>query len=158
MISTPTTNELLEDKTPKISELDFCLNSFRQQKVLTDDDAYVQDIRRLITMKPGTFQSDPDMGIGISQYRFADMDLLTAGELSDRIESQIRNYIPQVPLESVNIQMLKIQNGFVLYIDIAVTSAKIRKISYAYLQSNNSIIGSQITIDRPKYINTEGSD
>jgi phage baseplate assembly protein W len=136
----------------KIADLDFSLNGFREQKVLYDENAYAQMIKRLLLMRKGTYPSIPDMGIGISTYRFQDIDRLTAGDLRKDIQAQINKYIPTLPLEKIDIAKVKYKGDYVLYIDIAITSPTVKKISYAYMQKGKSIISSSITVEKQKLI------
>ena len=60
----------------EIAELDFSLDDFHNQKVLRGADAYARLIQRLLFMRKGTYPTIPDMGIDISSYRFADLDVV----------------------------------------------------------------------------------
>ena len=153
MAITQTTND---SSDPKISELDFTFNEFRQQKVLTNESAYVQMIARLLTMRPGDYPTLPGMGINIGSYRFADMDNLVAGELQDKIQNQITQYISGVPLNEVNISMTRVPKiGYALFVDIVLWGES-QRVTYAYLQKQYKIISSNISIEKPSLINTNG--
>ena len=150
--------QIIPSDEPSISELDFCLNDFRQQKVLTDDDANVRLIQRLLIMKKGTYPSDPDMGVDISSYRFLDIDILVAGELKNTIRTQINKYVPRASINDIKISKLKYKNDFILYIDILLNSDKIKTITYGYLQnSNKNIISTNVTVEKQNYV-TGNSD
>ena len=150
--------QIIPSDEPSISELDFCLNDFRQQKVLTDDDANVRLIQRLLVMKKGTYPSDPDMGVDISSYRFLDIDILVAGELKNTIRTQINKYVPRASINDIKISKLKYKNDFILYIDILLNSDKIKTITYGYLQnSNKNIISTNVTVEKQNYV-TGNSD
>jgi hypothetical protein len=145
-------SKVIESTDHKIADLDFSLNGFREQKVFYDENAYAQMIKRLLLMRKGTYPSIPDMGIGISTYRFQDIDHLTAGTLSNDIRSQLLTYIPGLPLEKIDISKVMYQGAWVLYIDIAITSPVVKKISFAYMQKGKSLISSSITVEKPKLI------
>jgi phage baseplate assembly protein W len=136
----------------KIADLDFSLNGFREQKVIYDGEAYAQMIKRLLLMRKGTYPSIPDMGIGISTYRFQDIDQLAAGRLSSDIRAQLLAYIPGLPLETIDISKAKYKGTYVLYIDIIISSPVAKKISFAYMQKGKSLISSSITVEKPKLI------
>lgn len=135
-----------------ISELDFGFDDFRKQKVFTNDDAYVQLIKRLLSTRKGTYPSIPDMGIGIQTYRFEDMDMLAAGDLKNEITRQINTYIPNIPLEDIGIYKLPYKGDFILYVDIVFTSVNIKKVTFSYLQRNYNIISTNITVDKQQII------
>ena len=145
--------QLIPSEDPKISELDFKLNDFRRQKVLTDDDAIVQLIRRLLIMRKGSYPSDPDMGVDLASYRFIDIDTLVAGELQSAIRDQISKYIPRANVEDIQISKLKYKNDFILYVDIKLISSKTKTISYAYLQgSNKNILNTNVSVTKHNYV------
>ena len=142
----------VEESNIVISELDFGFDDFRRQKVFTNDNAYVQLIKRLLSTRKGTYPSIPDLGIGIQSYRFEDMDILMAGDLKNEIVRQINTYIPTIPLEDINIYKLPYNGDFVLYVDISFTSVKVKKVTFAYLQRNYAIISSKVTIEKQELI------
>jgi hypothetical protein len=92
------------------------------------------------------------MGIGISTYRFQDIDRLVAGDLRNAIQDQINQYIPGLPLEKIDIAKVAYKGNYILYIDIAITSPVVKKISFAYMQKGRSIISSNITVEKQKLI------
>lgn len=147
-----TRSQAVETTEHVIADLDFALNGFREQKVLYDENAYAQMIKRLLLMKKGTYPSIPDMGIGISTYRFQDIDRLVAGDLRNAIQDQINQYIPGLPLEKIDIAKVAYKGNYILYIDIAITSPVVKKISFAYMQKGRSIISSNITVEKQKLI------
>lgn len=150
------TQAVNNSQDPKISELDFTFNEFRQQKVLTNENAYVQMIARLLTMRPGDYPTLPGMGINIGSYRFADMDNLVAGELQEKIQNQITQYISGVPLNEVNISMTRVPKiGYALFVDIVLWGES-QRVTYAYLQKQYKIISSNISIEKQSLINTNG--
>lgn len=67
------------------------IDSFKQPKVLTKEDAICMLLTRLIVLTPGADPLHPDMGVGIRQYRYAWGKL---DELRDRVEDQISQYLP----------------------------------------------------------------
>lgn len=78
-----------------ISEYNFSVDDFMNPKVTKDAEAVMVLLTRLILLEPGTFQSHPDMGVGIhSRYRFS----VEGGTevLKSDIESQIAKYIPEL--------------------------------------------------------------
>lgn len=66
-------------------------NRFREPEVATGTEAIGILLTRLIMMEPGTDPLHPDMGVGISRYRYG-MD--NKEELRKRVETQIDTYLP----------------------------------------------------------------
>ena len=85
------------------------INSFDKPKELTGLAAWSQLMLNLIFLKPGTYPSMPEMGIGIENYQYDFMDDVIA-ELSAAITTQQQKYLPDVPLAGVQIGKVE-QNG-----------------------------------------------
>ena len=77
-----------------ITEFSFSVDDFQNPKVYKDAEAISTLLVRLLLLEPGTFQSHPEMGIGlISKYRFGVEGV--AQELQSNVQSQIETYLPQ---------------------------------------------------------------
>lgn len=77
-----------------ITEFSFSVDDFQNPKVYKDAEAISTLLVRLLLLEPGTFQSHPEMGIGlISKYRFGVEGV--AQELQSNFQSQIETYLPQ---------------------------------------------------------------
>lgn len=78
-----------------ISEFAFSVDDFKNPKVFKDAEAVMTLIVRLLLLEPGTFQSHPNMGVGIiSRYRYSPVG--HAQELQSDIYQQIEKYVPQL--------------------------------------------------------------
>ena len=78
-------------------------NSFKKPRVLTGKPAVATLLVRLILLEPGTYQSSPEMGIGIvSRYRYGNEDDIE--NLSSDIKDQIQTYLPGFERVEVQIQ------------------------------------------------------
>jgi hypothetical protein len=55
-------------------------------------------------------------------------------------------------LEKIDIAKVQYKGDYILYIDIAITSPVVKKITYAYMQKGKSIISSSITVEKQKLI------
>ena len=79
---------------------------------------------RLILCEPGTFQTQPDCGVGlVSRYRYsteADME-----ELEARIQDQIEKYLPQFSLIKIKCELGDERYGEGKTIKIWITSEEI---------------------------------
>lgn len=75
-------------------EYTFSVDDFGDPKVLTDSEAIAVVLTRLLLLEPGTFQSHPEMGVGlVSKYRYTMEDNIRY--LRDDFRSQIEKYLPQ---------------------------------------------------------------
>lgn len=79
---------------------------------------------RLILLEPGTFQTQPDCGVGlVSRYRYAtDVDMM---DLEARIQDQIRKYLPQFSLVKIKCELGDERFGEGKTIKIWITSEEI---------------------------------
>lgn len=93
-----TSNSLQSSKTELTLEID----SFDKPKELVEVAAWSQLILNLLYLKPGTYPSLPDMGIGIEEYQYDFIDDI-AEELTSKITSQQKQYLPDVPLTGVTV-------------------------------------------------------
>ena len=85
-----------------IREYSLKVNDFNEPKVSEKQQALMLLLTRLILLEPGTFQSHPDMGVGlISNFRYRVDDGSLVSDLKSRIQSQINTYLPF--LDGVNV-------------------------------------------------------
>ena len=145
---------LIPDTSEELGELDFGMDGFRKQKVLRGVNAYARLVDRLLRKRKGTTPSEPDMGIDLESYRFADIDSLVAGSLQNVIQNQISKYIPGIPLNTINISTMKVRNSTVLYITIELLQDK-TKLTLSYLQKKRSIVSMQVNVEKQSYINAQ---
>lgn len=77
-----------------IKEFSFSVDDFQNPKVFEDAEAIATLLVRLLLLEPGTFQSHPEMGVGLmSKYRFGVEGI--ASELQSNFQAQIETYLPQ---------------------------------------------------------------
>jgi len=74
-------------------ELQLAIDLFRKPSQLTDLEALAQTIQNLILIDPGTYPSDPLLGVGITNYLFELMDTVTLNEIQNKIDDQLTKYI-----------------------------------------------------------------
>ena len=85
-----------------IREYSLKVNDFNEPKMYEKQQALMLLLTRLILLEPGTFQSHPDMGVGlISNFRYRVDDGSLVSDLKSRIQSQINTYLPF--LDGVNV-------------------------------------------------------
>ena len=63
-----------------------------------------QNLKNLILTAPGERVMMPDFGVGIHQYMFEQINALTFENITERIHSQVRQYLPYVNIQSVIFQ------------------------------------------------------
>lgn len=103
------------------TELLLSINAFEQPAEASGATAWGNLVANLLFMTPGTIPSDPEMGCDIAQYEFSFIDEVQE-ELEEKIQNQISTYLPDIPIESV-----EIKNGYdqgepnVLYITLTFT-------------------------------------
>lgn len=90
------------------------INDINQPMSVTNNDKVVLFIVRLLLLEPGTYQSNPNMGVGlVSRYRYTqDQDIES---LTTVVRDQIQTYLPGYNMVDVRItpvfpqEILKIQ-------------------------------------------------
>lgn len=99
-------------------------NNFQMPKVLKDREAIATLLVRIIMLEPGTFQSHPNMGVGLrSKFRYSqDTDL---DNLKTVISTQISTYLSDLSASNIEVTLddsnqLNIQ----IYVDGSVYSFK----------------------------------
>ena len=91
-------NPLESSKT----ELTLGINSFDNPKELNDVAAWSQLMLNLIFLRPGTYPSMPQMGVGIESYQYEFIDE-AIDELSAAITTQQQNFLPDIPLAGTKV-------------------------------------------------------
>lgn len=80
----------------------FSINKFNTPKVYTDKVAIYTLLVRLLLLEPGTFQTHPEMGVGIvSRYRYSFEGI--ARDLKKDIDNQIATFLPEFQGVEVNV-------------------------------------------------------
>lgn len=145
-----------ETKRNMIKELDFQFDGLKKQKVLTGAQAWARLLDRLLRKRKGTNPSDPAMGIDLDSYRFADIDQLASGSLADAIRAQTSAYLPQIPIQTIDVSAEKVKGAWVLFINFTILASR-EEINLAYVQGKRSILSTKVTITKQKKINVKGS-
>ena len=76
------------------------VNKINEPVVETKQRAIALLLLRLILLEPGSDPLHPDMGVGITKYRFS---VDTLEELRSRIDDQISTYLPDFLATEINI-------------------------------------------------------
>lgn len=85
------------------------IDSFDKPCEYSDVAAWSQLLLNLIFLKPGTYPSLPEMGVGIEDYQYEFLDEVIDA-LSSKINEQRTIYLPDVPLAGLQISKME-QNG-----------------------------------------------
>lgn len=114
------------------------VDSFRRPEVKKEKEAIAMLLLRLLLLNPGSDPLHPDMGVGITRYRYG---MNTLPQLEDRIDKQLRTYLPCFPSAEVK---LEVTDDRLLIVNITVNDT-------IYIFDSNDI--SPITIDDVYYGN-----
>lgn len=96
------------------------INSFDKPKELSGIAAWSQLILNLLFLKPGTYPSMPEMGIGIENYQYDFLDD-TIAQLQNAITKQQQEYLPDIPLTAVQISKIEQSGQPILIIQLLFT-------------------------------------
>lgn len=107
-------------------ELQLSINNVNKPTELSGKEAWIQLITNLLFLKPGSFPSQPDMGIDISRYEYEFIDEAMS-DIESRIYQQVTTYLPEVPFQQVDVS--KVMMGGIPVVVIAIT-LEIPKVGY----------------------------
>ena len=101
-----------------IEEASMSVDNFNNPEIFKNAEGLMLLLSRLVLLEPGTFQSHPDMGVGLlTNYRFkVDSDGNLASDLRSRIRNQIDTYLPI--LTGVDVQVRIYDHTFYVTIQI----------------------------------------
>ena len=117
------------------------VDNFNNPKIFSDAEALLLLLSRLVLLEPGTFQSHPDMGVGLlTNYRYKLDDGGLAADLRSRIRNQIDMYLPM--LSGIDIQV-KIHDH-VFYVTMQINGLAF---GILYDSESNSVQTKYSTID-----------
>lgn len=88
-------------------EVDFGLDNFGRQKILSQSESVAQLIVNLLLMKPGQMPSMPHIGINIKKYLYEFEDNINTGALQKEIEEQCSTLIPYIDTENMSLFVIK---------------------------------------------------
>lgn len=100
-------------------ELGLSTNVFNKQTEYQGKTAWFQLILNLIFLRPGTYPSIPNMGVGIQDYEYEYIDDVK-DNIRTKIEEQINLFLPDVPLASVDVNSVNYEGKTILLIIISL--------------------------------------
>ena len=113
-----------------LNEYSMSVDDLKNPKTYSDREAVCVLLARLLLLEPGTFQSHPNMGVGlVSKYRYG-VDV--ASDLQSNFKNQIELYLPQLQGCRVNVT----QSGNVLNIAVEYNNVLY---GVSFNQSSNKI-------------------
>lgn len=99
-------------------EYSFSIDDFENPKIYKNPEAVAVLLTRLLLLEPGTFQSHPEMGVGLySKYMYS-VNGINVSNLKKDIQKQIIAYLPDYQSASVNVN----QDKETIYITIEIDS------------------------------------
>lgn len=82
------------------TELSFLINNYQKPLEYTKFEAWGHQILEIALYEPGTFPSDPGIGVGLNKKLFNDIDYMN-NTVAESIKSQVEKYLPDIPLASI---------------------------------------------------------
>ena len=115
MVTTETLNSNKKETSLQI-------NSFDKPEELSGVSAWSQLMLNLIFLKPGTYPSLPQMGVGIEDYQYDFLDEAVES-LSTAITEQQKVFLPDVPLSGLKISKIEKSGQPILVIQLYFDTA-----------------------------------
>ena len=78
------------------------INAFKRPEVKKNQQAICILLLRLLLLEPGSDPLHPDMGVGITKYRYSMKEL---EELRTKISEQLATYLPCFPASKIQIEV-----------------------------------------------------
>lgn len=100
-------------------ELGLSTNVFNKATEYQGKTAWFQLILNLIFLRPGTYPSIPNMGVGIQDYDYEYIDDVK-DNIRNKIEEQVSLFLPDVPLASVEVTSVEYEGKSILLIVISL--------------------------------------
>ena len=100
-------------------ELGLSTNIFNKATEYQGKTAWFQLILNLIFLRPGTYPSIPNMGVGLQDYEYEYIDDVK-DNIRNKIEEQVNLFLPDVPLASVEVTSVEYEGKTILLIVISL--------------------------------------
>lgn len=92
-------------------EATFLPNAFRTSESVTGIYALVRRLQNLFIMEPGTNPNCTKMGIGIGLYLEEIADEITIGEITNHVNNQVKQFIPNNIIRSIDISYITLKDS-----------------------------------------------
>lgn len=100
-------------------ELGLGVNVFNKAVEYKGKTAWFQLLLNLIFLRPGTYPSMPSMGVGIQDYDYEFIDDVK-DNIRDAIDDQAKTFLPDVPLDNVEVQSVDYNGHTILLITLSL--------------------------------------
>ena len=120
------------------SELNFGLDAFGKQAMMTQAESVAQMLVNLFLMRPGQLPSLPHIGINIRQYMYKFEEELDVEYIKNQISSQCPDLMKYIDLPNMQMILVPYKNDAILYLFVPVTVAVAENtaISIGFKKSN----------------------
>lgn len=113
--------------------------------------AVAQVIQNLCLIEPGTYPSDPELGIGIENEQFELCDDLYLIDLKNRIDEQITRYVPSeyyvtTKLDAKNISNNDSRKVLCLSVFIGTNSKEVKEYSVLFMRNEIGKLISRVAL------------
>lgn len=100
-------------------ELGLSTNVFNKATEYQGKTAWFQLILNLIFLRPGTYPSIPNMGVGIQDYEYEFLDDVK-DNIQAAIQEQVKTFLPDIPLDSVEVSSVDYNGKIIMLIAISL--------------------------------------
>ena len=122
------------------SELNFGLDNFGKQAMMTQAQTIAQMIVNLCLLRPGQLPSLPHIGINIRQYMYRFEEDIDVSVIKDQISKQCVDILPYIDVSNMQMILFPYKNESILYlfIPLSVEVADNTAISIGFKKSNTN--------------------
>ena len=103
-------------------ELGIGLNAFNRPVEYSGIESWVRLFVQLLFTIPGTYPTDPELGIGIQTYRYEFFDDIRT-DLESKINYQKRTYLPDVPIGDVILSTDTYKGNMFIVLALKITAS-----------------------------------
>ena len=100
-------------------EVSLNMNAFNKPAEYVKIEAWMREITNLLFTIPGTYSTDPKLGVGIQNFRYAFFDETTV-KLEERITHQCRKYLPDIPIGAITASSQNVNGVDVAFLKIPI--------------------------------------
>ena len=121
-------------------ELNFGLDSFGKQSVMTQAQTIAQMLVNLFLMRPGQLPSLPHIGINIRQYMYKFEDEIDVSYIRSQISSQCSDLLSYIDLPNMQLILFPYKNESILYlfVPLSVAVAENTALSIGFKKNNKN--------------------
>ena len=102
-------------------ELDFGINNFGKQKMMTEAQSVAQVLINLLLMRPGQLPSLPHIGINIQKYLYKFKEDIDISRIKNDISYQCSALLPYINLSAMQLILVPYESETLLYLYIPLS-------------------------------------